>query len=251
MEAEDLKDIEDIESHLTTLLERLDSKDWVVACEALTNVRQLSNFHKETLSGLLGDVITLTIKSIKNPRSALCKTAIMTSADLLKGYQDQMIDFLDPLLLQLLLKASQDKRFVCEAAENALTTMTTSISPVLLLEKLQAFVKHRNPRIRAKASMCICKSVNVLGEEGVKEYGLETLIQIAASQINDRLPEAREAARMLCLELKAAHDKYFSMDQTQSDSSQTSIRNSWEQFCVSRLSPVMAQAVLRATSLMA
>lgn len=62
-------------------------------------------------------------------------------------------------LVQLLLKASQDKKFVCEAAERALISMTTWVSPSLLLPKLQPYLKNRNPRIRAKASMCFGRSV--------------------------------------------------------------------------------------------
>lgn len=62
-------------------------------------------------------------------------------------------------LTQLLLKSSQDKRFVCEAAERALVAMTTWISPLLLLPKLQPYLKNRNPRIRAKAAMCFSRSV--------------------------------------------------------------------------------------------
>lgn len=62
-------------------------------------------------------------------------------------------------LVQLLLKSAQDKRFVCEAAERALISMTTWISPISLLPKLQPYLKHKNPRIRAKASMCFSRSV--------------------------------------------------------------------------------------------
>lgn len=62
-------------------------------------------------------------------------------------------------LVQLLLKSSQDKRFVCEAAETALVAMTTWVSPSLLLPKLQPYLKSKNPRIRAKASMCFSRSV--------------------------------------------------------------------------------------------
>lgn len=62
-------------------------------------------------------------------------------------------------LVQLLLKSSQDKRFVCEAAESALIALTSSVSPLLLLPKLEPHIKNRNPRIRAKASMCISRTV--------------------------------------------------------------------------------------------
>jgi hypothetical protein len=43
-------------------------------------------------------VVGLVIKSVKNPRSALCKTALMTSTDLFKAYGDQLLDLLDPLV---------------------------------------------------------------------------------------------------------------------------------------------------------
>lgn len=68
-------------------------------------------------------------------------------------------DLLVVQLVQLLLKSSQDKKFVCEAAESALVALTSSVSPLLLLPKLQPYIKNRNPRIRAKASMCISRSV--------------------------------------------------------------------------------------------
>lgn len=248
IETENLKDLADADINLITLLDRLDSKDWIVVCEALNHVRQLSIFHKEAMLPMLGNVTTLIVKSLKNPRSALCKTAIMASSDLMKAYQDQMFDFIDPVLLQLLLKASQDKRFVCEAAEKALIMTNTCISPNLLLQKLELYIKHKNPRIRAKVSMCICRSVHRLGVEGIKEYGLDALIQIAATQLNDHLPEAREAARKLSLELRAAYDKYVSNHRTEEMSNPTSNSDAWEQFCCMKLSPGNAQAVLRVTS---
>lgn len=52
------------------------------------------------------------------------------------------------------MKASQDKRFVCEEAEKSLEVMTTWMAPIPLLQKLQPYVKHFNPKVRAKASVC-------------------------------------------------------------------------------------------------
>lgn len=43
-------------------------------------------------------MISLVVKSLKNPRSAVCKTAIMTSADIFSAYNDHIIDSLDPLV---------------------------------------------------------------------------------------------------------------------------------------------------------
>ncbi|XP_015879274.2 uncharacterized protein LOC107415457 isoform X1 [Ziziphus jujuba] len=247
IESENLNDLEDVDSSLKTLLAGLDSKDWVLVCDALNNVRRLSIFHKEEMLSILGDVISLVVKSLKNPRSAVCKTAIMTSADIFNAYNDLIIESLDPLLVQLLLKSSQDKRFVCEAAERALVAMTTWVSPILLLPKLQPYLKNRNPRIRAKASMCFCRSVPRLGVEGIKTYGIDKLIQTAASQLSDQLPESREAARGLLLELQTVYQK--SHDLSSMVVSESPETGSWETFCQSKLSPLSAQAVLRVTNI--
>ncbi|KAK4603713.1 hypothetical protein RGQ29_012290 [Quercus rubra] len=246
IESENLNDLEDVDTSLKTLLAGLESKDWVLVCEALNNVRRISIFHKDAMLNILGDVILLVVKSLKNPRSAVCKTAIMTSADIFNAYNDHIIDSLDPMLLQLLLKSSQDKRFVCEAAERALVAMTKWVSPVLLLPKLQPYLKHKNPRIRAKTSTCFCRSVPRLGVDGIKAYGIDKLIQIAASQLSDQLPESREAARILLLELQTVYEKFHDLTPTVSEHPDM---GSWENFCQSKLSPLSAQAVLRVTNI--
>ncbi|KAB2610251.1 hypothetical protein D8674_018283 [Pyrus ussuriensis x Pyrus communis] len=257
IESENLNDLEDVDTSLKTLLTGLESKDWVLVCEALNNVRRFSIFHKEAMLDMLGDVISLVVKSLKNPRSAVCKTAIMTSAEIFNAYNDHVIDSLDPMLTQLLLKSSQDKRFVCEAAERALVAMTTWVSPTLLLPKLQPYLKNRNPRVRAKASTCFCRSVPRLGVEGIKAYGFDKLIQIAASQLSDQLPESREAAKILLLELQTVYDKFDDPppaavcehpETSSAAASELPETSSWENFCQSKLSPLSAQAVLRVTS---
>ncbi|URE21862.1 CLASP N terminal [Musa troglodytarum] len=249
----DLPDVDAIYQHIRhgytevhTLLARLDSKDWVSVCEALNNVRQLSIYYRERLLEIIGAVIPLIVKSLRSPRSAVCKTAIMASADIFKAYNDMVIDSFDPLLVQLLLKSSQDKRFVCEAAEAALIAMTTWISPMLLLPKLLPHLTNRNPRIRAKASMCFSRSVPRLGMEGIRAYGIDKLIQIAASQLSDQLPESREAARTLAMQLQTIYVN--SQVSPNEDSLELVDADSWEAFCHAKLTPLSAQAILRVTS---
>ncbi|KAL6587481.1 hypothetical protein OROMI_000459 [Orobanche minor] len=247
IESDALKDVEDVEESLKTLLSGLGSKDWVSMCDALNNIRRFSIFHKEAIVGMLSNIISLVEKSLKNPRSAVCKTAIMTSADIFKAFNDDIIDSLDPLLVQLLLKSSQDKKFVCEAAESALVTLTSFVSPLLLLPKLQPYVKNKNPRIRAKTSMFISRCVQRLGVDGIEAFGIDKLIQIGASQLNDQLPESRDAARTLLLELQSAYAKNPRVSVAAVVTGEPVI-SSWEDFCQSKLSPLSAQAVLRVTN---
>lgn len=246
IDSENLADIADVDASFNTLLARLDSKDWVSTCEALNNVRQFSIYHKQKLLEIFGAVIRLIVKSLKCPRSAVCKTALMASADIFKAYNDIIIDSIDPLLVQLLLKSSQDKRFVCEAAEVALVSMTTWVSPTLLLPKLLPYLTNKNPRIRAKASMCLSRSVPQLGMEGIKAYGIDKLIQIAAAQLSDQLPESREAARALAMQLQAI---YVDSQVSQCEESVKLVdADSWEAFCHAKLTPLSAQAILRVTA---
>ncbi|KAG6543528.1 hypothetical protein Mapa_015022 [Marchantia paleacea] len=251
--SEDLKPLEEPDVNLDTLLTRLDSKEWLTVLDGLNHVRQLALFHSSPMRHILNNVVTLVVKALKNPRSALCKTAIMASVDLLKAYQDDMLDVLDPMLLQLLLKATQDKRFVCEEAEKALFGMTLWISPYPALEKLRPYVSHRNPRIRAKAATCVYKCVSRLGVDGMNQYGLEPLIQIAAAQLNDQLPEAREAARKLVVDLHAVYRQSSPLVSPvakvteDADVESTQPSDPWEAFCLSSLNPLTAQAVLRVT----
>lgn len=98
------------------------------------------------------------------------------------------------------------------------------------------------------------------------------MIQVAASQLSDQLPESREAARALLLELQNVYEKFHDLmasavdehtvnehtinddtvnehtanDHTVNEHPEMS---SWESFCQSKLSPLSAQAVLRVTSI--
>ncbi len=80
---------------------------------------------------------------------------------------------------------------------------------------------------------------------------MELLIQLAAAQLNDRLPEAREVARKLVVDLCSAYHKCPPDAQSMTDFEAADLdfkqQDPWEQFCLSKLSPIMAQAVLRVT----
>ncbi|KAI5078203.1 hypothetical protein GOP47_0005874 [Adiantum capillus-veneris] len=242
--SENLPHLDNPDDYLSSLLQRLDSKDWVKVCEAINIMRQLAIYHSAALMPLLEQAVPLLIKAMKNPRSALCKTAIMASADLLKSYPVDILAMLEQLLLQLLLKASQDKKFVCEEAERSLQVMTDQLAPAPLLEQLQPYVTHRNPRVRAKAASCVCRAVSKLGSGGIKSFGVQTLLQIAASQLNDQLPEARESARRLVAEVHAA---YSSSCSHESLSEGAPSQKSWDDFCNTELQSHVAQAILRIT----
>ncbi|XP_027116021.2 uncharacterized protein [Coffea arabica] len=240
--SENLKPIADPEAEVRGLIEGLESKDWVKVCESLNDARRFALYHSILLLPILDRVMLVTAKAMKNPRSALCKTSIMTSSDIFTAFGDKLLepstsDAFDELLLQLLLKASQDKRFVCEEADNAVKAMVESMTPLPLLRKLKTYVSHSNLRIRAKAAISISRCVSKLEPEGMKEFGLVSLIQTAAELLNDRLPEAREAARAIVASV------YEALTENEEEK-----QEEWQSFCQSNLPAIHAQAMIKLVS---
>ncbi|CAM8947977.1 unnamed protein product [Rhodiola kirilowii] len=162
--------------YVTNLVEGLESKDWIRICESLNDVRRFAIHHSAMLLPIMEKVMIVIVKAMKNPRSALCKTSIMAAADIFSAYADTLLldetltaESFDRLLLQLLLKASQDKKFVCEEADRALKSMVVSMNPLPLLHKLQKYVNHTNLRIRAKASVSFSNCISKMGLDGAKK----------------------------------------------------------------------------------
>ncbi|KAJ0034525.1 hypothetical protein Pint_24523 [Pistacia integerrima] len=240
--SENLEAITDPESKLQGLIEGLDSKDWTKVCESLNNARRFALYHSSLLVPILEKVMVVVVKAMKNPRSALCKTSIMAASDIFNAFGDKLLDetnsaAFDNMLLQLLLKASQDKKFVCEEADRTLNAMVGFITPLPLLHKLKASVSHNNLRIRAKAAMSISNCVSKMGLEEMKEFGLVSLVQMSAELLKDRLPEAREAARSTVISMYNA----FTENEEQK-------QEGWQCFCQSSLPPIDAQSMLKITA---
>ncbi|KAJ7955101.1 ARM repeat superfamily protein [Quillaja saponaria] len=240
--SENLKPISDPESKIQSLIEGLYSKDWAKVCESLNNARRFALFHSSLLLPVLDKIMLVLVKAMKNPRSALCKTSIMASSDIFNAFGDKLLelstsDAFVNLLLQLLLKASQDKKFVCEEADRALTSMVGSIAPLPLLHQLHVYVSHANLRIRAKNAVSASKCVSKMGIEEMEEFGLAKLVQMAADLLNDRLPEARDAARSIVISTYEARTK-----------NEEQKLETWQSFCQSNLPPVHALAIVKIPS---
>ncbi|XP_045790607.1 TOG array regulator of axonemal microtubules protein 2-like [Trifolium pratense] len=240
--SDNLKPMSDPEAQIQNLIGDLDSKNWVKVCESLNDVRRFALYDSSLLLPILDKILLVVVKSMKNPRSALCKTSIMAASDIFNAFGDKLFDpstfeAFDGLLLQLLLKASQDKKFVCEEAEKALGSMVGSMTPLPLLLKLRVSVSHTNLRIRAKAAVSLSKCVSKMGIEEMEEFGMEKLIEVAADLVNDRLPEAREAARSIATSVYEAIIKNVEEVEEKMEV--------WQSFCHSKLTPINALSILK------
>lgn len=143
----------------TTLMASTTWTDVVKGCNTL---RRLAKFHPNATLPIITPAIPLLAKALKSPRSGIIKTAVMATADLCRVFKGSLLPHLESeLLLQLLIKAgSNDKKFVIEEAQNALRNLAYSIAPDrnagdALLILLETHAKHRNPKVRANAVLCM------------------------------------------------------------------------------------------------
>ncbi|KAL9691775.1 hypothetical protein QQ045_012201 [Rhodiola kirilowii] len=232
--SQDLLPLPDPDVKFLGLVEGLESTDWIRICESLNDVRRFAIHHSVVLLPILEKVMVVIVKAMKNPRSALCKTSIMTASDVFSAYGDSLLleetitaENFDQLLLQLLLKASQDKKFVCEETDRALKLMVESMTPLPLLHKLHKYITHANPRIRAKAAVSVSNCISKMELDAAKEFGLVPLVQTALKLLNDRLPETREAARST---LVSIYQKFTENEDLKLES--------WQTFCEANLSAI-------------
>ncbi|XP_051127864.1 uncharacterized protein LOC127249202 [Andrographis paniculata] len=236
--SEKLEAFQDPAAKIQDLVGGLESKDWLKVCESLNDVRRFAIHHSHLLLPILDKLLLVIVKGMKNPRSALCKTSIMAAADIFKAFGGKLLestsDAFNQLLLQLLLKASQDKKFVCEEADRALSTMVNSIAPLSLLDKLSSYVSHSNLRVRAKAAISISNCVSKMDLKGMEEFGIAKLIKTASNLLNDKLPGAREAARGMVVSL------YEATTEGVEDKQET-----WQGFCQANLAAIDAQAMVK------
>ncbi|XP_009107866.1 TOG array regulator of axonemal microtubules protein 1 [Brassica rapa] len=240
--SENLKPFPDPESSVQRLLEELASKDWIKVCESLNNTRRFAVHHSFLLLPILEKLMVVMVKAMKNPRSALCKTSIMACSDIFIAFGEKLtlLKTMDDLLLQLLMKASQDKKFVCEEADKALNTMVNSVSRLSLLRKLKTYVRHSNPRVRAKAAVSTSNCVSKMEVNEMEEFGMVVIAQMAADLLNDKLPEAREAARSM---VNSVYEKF-----TWNEEEEGNKQEAWQRFCEKNLTGLNAQAMIKIVS---
>uniref|UniRef100_A0A0E0JT80 TOG domain-containing protein n=1 Tax=Oryza punctata TaxID=4537 RepID=A0A0E0JT80_ORYPU len=252
--SEDLQPVPHPKAKVAGLVAELDSKDWIRACEALNDARRLAIHHSSLLNPILEKVMLAIVKTMKSPRSAVCKTSIMACTDVFNSFGNLLSstsdDAFDKLLLQLLLKASQDKRFVAEEAEKAMRAMAASMPPLPLLKKLKPYVHHANLRVRAKAAVAMSQCASRMDIATMKEFGMSAMLQVAAELLSDRLPEAREAARGMVNSMHAAFSKEAAAAREGEEGGEAAAMAaaSWESLCALSLPPISAQSVAKIVS---
>jgi hypothetical protein len=152
---------------------KLDSKDWVVACDGLNTLRRLAIHNREELRPQTGPAVLLCFKSVKNLRSAVQRSALICLQDIVVIYGDAVLASLSvgkpPNLQQILLRAAQDKRFVADEAERLLQLIAENCDSGLFLDDLLPFVENKSPKVRMRV---VCKTYSQLNSMIKSVFGM-------------------------------------------------------------------------------
>ena len=206
----------DISTCLAETLTKMESTDWVENINALTMYRRLVVHHTEICLVELPLAVPRVVKALRNLRSALSKTAILTLRDMYISCAEAMLPVTDlggattPMnsaLAQLLLKAaSNDKKFVIEEAQRALINMSERLPPLGFFSLLAPYTEHKNPKVRGKAATVVALCFTQFQPAQAYEFGMDRLVHMSARLITDNTPEARDSAKKVALKLKNAFD---------------------------------------------
>lgn len=199
---------DEVEDMVRQVESEVQSSEWTIVCSGMNGLRRLAAYHPGECHELVGVALPSIVRGIKSPRSALSKSAIITSRDLFMCLPETMASYVESvesgsLLTQLLLKAaSLDKRFVVEEAVKSLEQMALSVNPQVTAKSLISLASHKNPKVRGR-----CYSILLLVIQSdawtpgtAVEVGLDGLVRVCAEGTNDNTAEARDSSRrILCM----------------------------------------------------
>ncbi|KAL2084659.1 hypothetical protein ACEWY4_020177 [Coilia grayii] len=195
-------------------LRLLNNEDWAKKVEALTSIRSLSQHHAEVLLPRLHELCLAIIQEVKNLRSAVSRTAMVTLAYLyahLGRDMDAQVEITARALLQKLCEA---KGFIREDAELALRHMVASVSPSRSLTALtNTGVRSRCTAVRKSTAQLLGRLVEAVGSSrllsGRREV-TDRFIHAVSCLALDCALEVRTNARK-CLTLMVSHPDLIKM----------------------------------------
>lgn len=80
----------------------------------------------------------------------------------------------------------------------------------------------------------------------MEEFGMVMIVQMAADLLNDKLPEAREAARSMVK--NSVYEKFTWNGEEEEEGEEGNKQEAWRRFCEKNLTGLNAQAMIKIVS---
>ncbi|KAF0703169.1 hypothetical protein AaE_015511 [Aphanomyces astaci] len=136
---------------------------WSEQYAALEHFRQTIKFHASSIQSAFPDTESclsgLVVPSAEHLRSALTRSGLYCIAEYVQCVQESATIYLGVLVPVLLRRSINEKKFIRDAAHEALDHIVTYCSPQDLVQLLTSFSNDKNPHLVATAGKFIEKSL--------------------------------------------------------------------------------------------
>lgn len=186
---------------LKKALRCLANETWTVKIEGMQMISRLANCHSDILKGQLHSINIALLSEVKNLRSSVSRTAILTIGELFSKLKRLMEADLEVIVQTLLHKTGESVGFIRDDIEK---TMNYMIDEVSLNKAILAVIvggsSHRNGAVRKTTAQVTATLVERMGAAkcltGQKEI-TERLLPVAAQFLMDGVPLTRYHGRRI------------------------------------------------------
>ncbi|XP_076834570.1 TOG array regulator of axonemal microtubules protein 1 isoform X2 [Brachyhypopomus gauderio] len=188
----------------------LSSDDWEKKIEGLMFIRRLAQYHSDVLSSRLHDVCIVLIQEVRNLRSGVSRTAVVSLRELYSSLQKGMDQEVEATAKVLLHKAAESNGFIRQDVDTALESMVQNCTPIRSMNALLAGgLCHLNAVVRKCTAQHLATLVEKIGAgrllSGAKDV-TERIIPAVSMFAQDSSQETRCFGRRMLLFLSSHRD---------------------------------------------
>ncbi|XP_067119800.1 TOG array regulator of axonemal microtubules protein 1 [Centruroides vittatus] len=186
---------------LKKALRCLANETWTVKIEGMQMISRLANCHADTVKGQLHSINIALLSEVKNLRSSVSRTAILTIGELFLKLKRNMETDLEVIVQTLLHKTGESVGFIRDDIEKAMNNMIEEVSSnKAILAVILGGGSHRNGAVRKTTAQVTATLVERIGAAkclvGQKEI-TERLLPVAAQFLMDGVPLTRYHGRRI------------------------------------------------------
>ncbi|XP_076876197.1 uncharacterized protein LOC143525774 isoform X1 [Brachyhypopomus gauderio] len=188
----------------------LSSDDWEKKIEGLMLIRKLAQYHSGVLGSRLHDVCIVLIQEVRNLRSRVSRTAVVSLRELYSSLQKGMDQEVAATAKVLLHKAAESNAFIRQDVDTALDSMVQNCTPIRSMNALLAGgLCHQNAAVRKCTAQHLATLVEKIGAgrllSGAKNV-TGRIIPAVYKLAQDSSQETRRLGRRMLLFLSSHHD---------------------------------------------
>jgi|EP00945_MAST-04E_sp_MAST-4E-sp1_P000735 hypothetical protein len=194
-----------VEETSSALAEMTIGTVWAKQFYAVESIRRLAIHHPKHLVHHLPSIGRAVANSCMNLRSAVAKNAVLALGDLVSSMKEKMLSEIGNIVFTLLDRATCDKKFLRDAANNTLEKIIKVLACESILLALLKCAHHKSHGLRGRVAVFVDYCLKQMGTSGVSKIcNLRTVVGEAALLFSGRSQDARKGGKAALMKLYLA-----------------------------------------------